>query len=58
MLQFDETNSNSLCGPDESVDLQTFYSISRETFVIDLFKDGRYWRESEIPAMESTYKLD
>lgn len=34
MLQFDESNINSLCGPEESVDLQTFYSISRETFII------------------------
>lgn len=34
MLQFDETNTNPLYGPDESVDLQTFHSASKETFVI------------------------
>lgn len=55
------TNSNPLHGPDKSVDLQTFHSTQRETFVIvqDLSKDAvSYFRETEVLAMEHTCKLD
>lgn len=53
------TNSSPLYGLDESVDLQTFHSTSRETFV--MFKPVQRWCEllqgTWDSDMESTYKL-